>query len=206
MQVVASIATIANLGLKMKHYNFKSIARLITMLFAMLALLIAGMNSAFAKQLNPGTYYVKENMLEEKLAPSKAASATNKIYYRQKVEVFETKGEWARVSKYYEGFIEGKKGMVARWVLVSGLSPTLPKELAQPKLASDPRIDKHAISKVGEGGLTAKDVEILHKGALKFLNSGVCKRVELADKSVSKPNTYYVNCGGPNIFFTPDDL
>lgn len=59
---------------------------------------------------------------------------------------------------------------------------------------------------VGEGGLTEKDVEILNQGALKFLNSGKCTKVEFGDKSTSKPNTYYINCGGPNILFKPSEL
>jgi hypothetical protein len=60
---------------------------------------------------------------------------------------------------------------------------------------------------VGEGGLTEIDVAILHRGAKHFLDSGRCKRIEYGDKSTSKPNTYYVNCGGPrNLFFKPSDL
>jgi hypothetical protein len=65
---------------------------------------------------------------------------------------------------------------------------------------------KDAIPKVGENGLNENDIKILYKGATKFLNSGKCTNVEYAEKSISKPNTYYVNCGGPNIFFTPSDL
>jgi hypothetical protein len=149
---------------------------------------------------------VHVGVLEERLAPSSTAAITNRIYLRQRVDVFEVKGEWARVSKYYEGSVEGKTGQVARWVLASGLSASQPTEPSQPKAFSDPRIAKDAIPRVGEGGLTARDVEILRKGALKFLNSGQCSSIELADKSTSRANTYYVNCGGPNLFFTPGDL
>jgi hypothetical protein len=50
-------------------------------------------------------------------------------------------------------------------------------------------------------------VIILHRGAKLMLDNGRCKRIEYGDKSVSKPNTYYVNCGGfSNIFFRPSDL
>lgn len=162
--------------------------------------------AAFAQATKPGTYYVKESVLEERLAPSSTGSITNRIYRRQKVDVFELKDGWARVSKYYDGSVEGKNGQVARWVSASGLSASQPKELAHPKVATDPRIAKDAIPKVGEGGLTEQDIQILYKGALKFLNSGQCSRIEFADKSVGKANTYYVNCGGPNLFFKPTDL
>ncbi|ATE62754.1 SH3 domain-containing protein [Thauera sinica] len=170
------------------------------------ALSLAVSGSAFAQASKPGTYYVKEAALEERLAPSASGSVTNRIYRRQKVEVFEIKDGWARVSKYYDGAVEGKASQVARWVLASGLSSTQPAELPQPSIQSDPRIAKDAIPKVGQHGLTEQDVQILHKGALRFLNSGKCSRVEYGDKSTSKANTYYVNCGGPNLFFTPGDV
>lgn len=171
-----------------------------------LVLALLACSTAFAQASKPGAYYVRESVLEERLAPSPAGSVTNRIYLRQKVEVLELKDGWARVSKYYDGSVEGKSGQVARWVLASGLSASLPKEPDQPKTAADPRIAKDAIPRVGQGGLTARDVQILNKGALKFLKSGQCSRIELADKSTSKANTYYVNCGGPNLFFTPSDL
>ena len=160
----------------------------------------------FAKEFKTGTYFVIETVLEERLAPNPKGKITNRIYRQQKVDVLEVKGVWARVSKYYDGEVEGEKGQVARWVLIKGLSTTRPSDLAQPTIKSDPRILKDAIPKVGKNGLNENDIRILYKGATKLLNSGQCANVEYGDKSVSKPNTYYVNCGGPNIFFTPSDL
>ncbi len=161
---------------------------------------------AFAQATKPGKYYVTESVLEEHLAPSASGSVTNKIYHRQKVEVFEVKRGWARVSKYFDGAFEGKSRQVARWVLASGLSSSLPAELPQPYFPTDPRIAKDAFPKVGQSGLTEQDVQNLNKGALKYLNSGKCARIEYGDKSTSKTNTYYINCGGPNIFFTAADV
>jgi hypothetical protein len=161
---------------------------------------------AFAEATKPGRYYVKENVLEERLAPSSKGSVTNQIYRGSMVEVFEIKKGWARVSEYYDGAVEGKSSQVARWVLASGLSFSQPSELPQPNLPSDPRIAKDAFPKVGEYGLTEQDVQILYKGALKYLNSGECGCVEHGDKSISKANTYYINCGGRNIFFQPADV
>lgn len=159
-----------------------------------------------AQATQSGGYFVKDKVLEERLGPQATASVTNKIYLQQKVEVYEIKNGFARVSKYYDGDVEGKQGQVARWVLAAGLSSTKPALPAQPKFQDDSRIEKDAIPVVGEGGLNKKDVEILHKAANKYLNSGKCSKVVMADKSVSKPNTYYINCGGPNLFFTPGEL
>jgi len=163
-------------------------------------------SGSFAQASKPGAYYVNEKVLEERLAPSTNGSVTNRIYRRQKVEVFEIKDGWARVSKYYDGSVEGKRGQVARWVIAGGLSASQPPELPQPLFPSDPRIAKDALPKVGQHGLSEQDVQVLYKGALKFLNSGKCARVEYGDKSTSKANTYFVNCGGANLFFTPSDV
>jgi hypothetical protein len=163
---------------------------------------------AWGQATSPGSYYVKADVLDERLGPQDSARSTNRIYRGQRVDVFEVRGGWARVSQFYDGAIEGLSGQVARWVKASGLSATEPSkaEASTSTKTRDPRIAKDAIPEAGERGLSAKDVAFLHKGALKFLNEGKCTHVELADKSVSKPNTYYVNCGGPNLFFTPDDL
>lgn len=160
----------------------------------------------FAKEFKAGTYFINETVLEEHLAPNLKGKVTNRIYRQQKVDVLEIKGNWARVSKYYAGEVEGEKGQVARWVILKGLSTMRPADLAQPNIKSDPRILKDAIPKVGENGLNENNIKILYKGATKFLNSGQCTSIEYGDKSVSKPNTYYINCGGPNIFFIPSDL
>jgi hypothetical protein len=155
----------------------------------------------------PGVYYVTVGQTDERLAPSPSSQSTNRIYRQQKVDVFEVRDGWARVSKYYDGSVEGVSGEVARWVLAVHLGKQRPADLPQPKVDRDPRIAESAIGKVGEDGLTEQDVRILYRGAQHFLDTGRCSRVEMADKSVSKPNTYYVNCGEPqNIFFTAADL
>lgn len=162
--------------------------------------------ASYAQGIKPGFYYVKESMLEERLEPSTSGAVTNKIYRMQKVEVFEINGEWARVSKYYDGNSEGKSGQVARWVKANGLSSSKPAELKQPKIPSDPRIAKAAFPKVGSSGVTAEDLKILYKGAIQNLNKGKCSKVEYGEKSTTKKDTYYINCGGPNIFFTASEL
>lgn len=127
-------------------------------LAAALALWFIDLGVALAQASTPGAYYVKEGVLEERLAPSSTATITNRIYLRQRVEVLEVKGEWARISKYYDGSVEGKSAQVARWVLASGLSASQPKEPKQQKAFNDPRIAKNTIPRVGQGGLTARDI------------------------------------------------
>jgi hypothetical protein len=143
-----------------------------TLLFAMLFTY-----SVFAGEFKTGSYFVKESALEVRLSPNPKGKVTNRIYRQQKVDVLEVIGNWARVSKYYDGEVEGEKGQVARWVLIKGLSTSRPADLAQPTIKSDPRIMKDAIPKVGENGLNENDIKILYKGATKFLNSGQCANV-----------------------------
>ena len=173
------------------------------LILILLACVCLGIGCAGAA--GPGSYYVTAPAVEVRLGPDRQAKVTNRLYRQNRVDVVEIRNGWARISKYYDGRVEGVSGNVARWVLTQHLSAERPSDLSQPKLPHDPRIS--GLPKVGQGGLTEKDVVILHRGAKHFLDSGRCKRIEYADKSISKPNTYYVNCGGPrNIFFMPSDL
>ena len=166
-------------------------------------LLLSG--STFAEAITPGSYYVTASVLNERLAPHPNAKISNRLYHQHRVDVFEVKNGWARVSKYYDGTLEGLQGQVARWVSAKHLSSNRPADLPQQKLSSDPRIQ--GIPKVDQGGLTKQDVLILYRAAAHYLDTGQCKHIEYGDKSVSKANTYYLNCGGHrNLFFTAADL
>lgn len=147
-----------------------------------------------------GKYYVIRDTLVEMSAPG-GGSIVNRLYYGQGLTVTSVNGKYARVTE---------PQFVGRWVEFAGLSKARPAPKPQkpvPKSQQDPRIDKDAIPKVGDGGLSQRDVDILWRGANYFLKIGKCSRVDLADKSLSRPNTYYINCGGPqNIFFTEADL
>jgi len=181
--------------------NMKSIQKALGILLIAIPLQIN------AKATSVGNYYVSTNTTEERLFPKPDAMITNKIYRGQKVEVMELKGDFARVSRYYDGESENVRGTVARWVNVNALSKQKPQELSQPVIEKkDPRIEENALPKVGEFGHTADDVRVLYKGANKYLNNGQCKKVELGSKSASKMNTYFLTCEGRNIFFTPSDL
>jgi hypothetical protein len=151
-----------------------------------------------------GSYYVIETA-EERLGPARNAKITNTLYRQQRVEVYEFRGEWARVSKFYSGEVEGISGTVARWIATSSLSKERPKDLPQPKIVDDSRIG--GLPEVGDGGLTERDIQILHAAARYFIETGRARRVEFGDKSLNRANTYYLNFGGPsNHFFSPSEI
>ncbi len=174
-----------------------------TAIFVLFFCLVA--SHAFAEVVAPGSYYVTADKLNVRLSPSAESTITNKIYRQQKVDVKEVKNDWARISDYYNGVAEGVQGLVARWVSAQHLSLQRPGDLSQPEIPADARIKE--LPKVGEYGATKRDVEILYAAATYYLNTDRCKKIMFGDKSVDKPNTYYLNCGGAqNLFFTPSEI
>lgn len=79
-------------------------------------------NNVLAVATSQGDYYVSVNRLSVRLGPSLHASITNTLDRNQKIKVFEVQNGWARISQYYEGAKEGKRGPVARWVSAKYLS------------------------------------------------------------------------------------
>ncbi|NOR45886.1 MAG: SH3 domain-containing protein, partial [Candidatus Delongbacteria bacterium] len=139
-----------------------------------------------------------------RLAHNPNGKITNKLYREQKVHVYEIKNTWARISEYYDGSKEGVSGKVARWVSKKYLSATRPSDKPKQKFSDDPRIK--GIPKVPKYGLTERDIQVLYTAAKYFLKKGRCRKIEYGDKSVSKPNTYYLNWGGRNYFFKPSEI
>lgn len=135
---------------------------------------------------------------------------TNKLYERQQVEVLELLDGWARISREYDGAVEGLPGRsVARWVPARHLSIKRPAELVQPMPApdlSDPRIEY--LPKAGDNGLKEAEVTLLRRYSLSLLRSGACAVIDDGDKSVGQPGTYWVHCKGEtrNRFFRADDV
>lgn len=144
----------------------------------------------------PGDYYVTVDQTEERLGPSQQAKSTNTLFKRQKVTVVELKGGWARVSKYYDGKVEGVKGQVARWVAASVLSAQMPAEEKVP----------NANSALGQALKDSDNFARHHaafiKGAQALIDSGRCKLQDFKDnggwsKSSNHPgNVYFAYCGG----------
>jgi len=79
------------------------------------------------------TYFSTVEILNVRLEPNKEGSITSSIYENQQVNVYEIKQGWGRVSNYYNGEVEGKTGMVARWVYMKHLSKNRPIEKASNK-------------------------------------------------------------------------
>lgn len=158
--------------------------------------------------------YVSADVLNVRLCPAKGCPITNRIYRQQVVEVFEVRGDWARISQYYDAATERPHALkreeeqVARWVAVAHLVSERPGEVKQPEpdsSLSDPRLK--GIPKVGEFGLSETDVVLLRKFGKQLLASGECDAIDIGDKSVSRSGTYYVHCVGEtrNRFFTTAD-
>lgn len=66
--------------------------------------------------------YVIANELNVRLSPNTTGKITNVLYDGQLVHVFENSNGWSRISKYYDGSVEGIDGQVARWVSSKYLS------------------------------------------------------------------------------------
>lgn len=125
----------------------------------------------------------------------------NRVYYGQKLTTYERRGDWYRTVE---------DGFEPRWTKADDLTSTKPTEKPAyfgPAGYQDARIEPDAIPNPGQYGLTKRDVDTLWKGAAMVLRErSDCSQITTADKSVRKPNTYYVTCrmGGvpENVFFT----
>ena len=93
-----------------------------------LALLItlSTISTAFAGATSPGIFYVSPGTLNVRLDADQSGKRIKKIRRSQEVEVFEIKGEWARISSYYDGETDGVSGMVAHWVSAKYLRSSKP--------------------------------------------------------------------------------
>ena len=153
-------------------------------------------STAFAEARLPGGYVVKADSLNVRLAANETGKVTDKLFQREKVEVFEVKNGWARISEYYDQDINGLSSKVARWVFATHLSVQRPAEMKV--VASAPIIN--AI-KSSDDLATHQDTFVWVSDRL--VRSGECKLSDFEDiggwwKSVDhKPRpVYYTYCGG----------
>ena len=157
------------------------------------------------------TLYVKASTLNARLCPEKDCPIAAKLPRGTTVSVFERKGDWTRITAYYPAADEKrvapdiKEDRVARWVASEFLSKTKPKPLIT-GARRDRRI--YHMPRVGEGGLTAAEVRMLYRYAKRLLDSGACESITTADKSRTRPGTYFVTCGNEygSRFFRPGDV
>lgn len=156
-------------------------------------------SSADAAVEGPQDYWVHGEQATEHSRPG--GPVVNTVYYRQKLTVYERRGDWYRTTE---------DRAAPRWTRASELTDTQPPERPThrgPAGTRDRRIAPDAISNPGENGLTRADVDILWRGAnLVLAARPECARIDWADKSVNRPNTYYVTCdvngSARNVFFT----
>ena len=157
--------------------------------------------ASFSKEL--GTYWVNVTASDEHSTPD--GPVVNRVYYGQQFTIYEKRGDWYRTVE---------DGFVPRWTKASDLSATKPPEKPAypgPPETQDDRIAPNAFPKPGEYGLTRRDVDTLRKGAMMVLRKRPdCSQITIGDKSVNKPNTYYVTCrvngSVENVFFTPAEV
>ena len=157
------------------------------------------------------TLYVKASTLNARLCPETDCPIAAKLRRGTAVSVFERKGDWTRITAYYPAADEKrvapdiKEDRVARWVASEFLGKTKPKPLIT-GARRDRRI--YHMPRVGEGGLTAAEVRMLYRYAKRLLDSGACESITTADKSRTRPGTYFVTCGNEygSRFFTRHDV
>lgn len=153
--------------------------------------------AAIGQVKGPGTYYVSVEKTDERLAPAANAKSTNILRMRQAVEVLEVKGQWARVTKYYDGQVEGVPGQVARWVAVKDLSAARPADEVA-------KSDEPEIAKLLTGSDDfARYRKPFIKASQELIQRKQCsvqdfKEVGGWSKSTNFPNkpVYFTYCGG----------
>jgi hypothetical protein len=102
--------------------------------------LLSMQSTSMAAAVSPGPHYVVVESTHERLSPDPKGKSTNVIRTPQKVDVYEIKNGFARVSPLYDGAVEGVSGQVARWVVAKDLSGTRPA--AEKVAAGEPSVTK----------------------------------------------------------------
>lgn len=133
--------------------------------------------------------------------PSSRGPRVNRVYARQRITVYETRNGWARVTP-----LEASP----RWMEMRLLGPNRPAEqpaVQSTAIFSDPRIVSGALTVRPGSGLDAQDVEMLWRAARRALDTG-CQKIINGDKSVNRPNTFFISCDGEprNRFYTTSEL
>lgn len=162
-------------------------------IIVILGLMLSG--DLLAEATSAGDYYVSANRLSVRLGPSSTATITNTLNRKQKVEVYEVENGWARVSKYYDGAVEGKSGQVARWVSAKYLSSNKPKD----SFSNDTPLEK---SIKGSDNYSLYRENFI-KLSQKLIDQGRCSVADYKEmggwlrSSNHKPKpVYFTYCGG----------
>jgi hypothetical protein len=153
-------------------------------------------STAFAEARSPGGFVVTADSLNVRLAANETGKVTDKLFQQEKVEVFEVRNGWARISEYYDEDINGLSTKVARWVFATHLSA--PRPTVKKATANSPIVN----------AIKSSDDLAIHQDIFawvseELINSGECKLSDFEDiggwwRSVDhKPRpVYYTYCGG----------
>lgn len=154
-----------------------------------LAMLLIGVLS-YAQSM-----YVISEDLNVRLSPSKYGKKTSVLLKGQRVDVYEIKDGWARVTEYYDGHSEGVNGRVARWVYAKYLSNTKPKK----------KVIK-SNSPVAKAIEASDDYEKYHESLIsaseQLIKNGTCTIKDYKDQggwmrsSTRGKGVYFTYCGG----------
>jgi len=134
--------------------------------------------SAYAGATSPGDYYVSPATLNVRLAANKTGKIINKIYKKQKVEVFEVKGDWARISQYYDGATDGVSGNVARWVAAEYLNNILHRPVEVKAEIKKANVHSSVAKAIKLSDDFSKYQNVFVSASEKLINAGDC---QLAD-------------------------
>jgi hypothetical protein len=153
-------------------------------------------STAFAEARSPGGFVVTADSLNVRQAANETGIVTGKLYQQEKVEVFEVKNGWARISEYYDGEINGLPTKVARWVFATHLSAPRPT-------GNTATVNSPIINAIKSSDDLAMHQDTFVRISEVLINSGECKLSEFEDiggwwRSVDhKPRpVYYTYCGG----------
>ncbi len=159
-------------------------------------------SDAIAQTVSPGNYYVTTEKLNVRLSPEKNGKLTNVLRKNQKVEVFEVKNGWARISHFYDGRAEGSLGKESRWVFAKYLSTKkIPEKSAPNDNSPITNAIKHSddFSKYKDNFVTASDT---------LIKSGKCSLEDLKEmggwmrSGNHKPKpVYFTYCNGNDRFY-----
>ncbi|MEE3682370.1 SH3 domain-containing protein [Actinobacillus pleuropneumoniae] len=140
--------------------------------------------------------YVAVNSANVYLAADSEAKVTNVLTLGEKVDVIEQYNGFSRISKYYDGQVEGVYGQVARWIKNENISSKpLDANIAQ---------NETELEKALKG---SDDYQLFKKQFIvesrKLIDSGKCKLSDFKEmggwmKSSTK-GMYFTYCGGMSL-------
>lgn len=82
----------------------------------------------FAEATYPGVYVVSADTLNVRQAANTVGKIADRLHRNDKIEVYEVRDGWARISEFFSVDQQGQSVNIARWVFASHLSPVVPAE------------------------------------------------------------------------------